>query len=446
MDTLPLPRRPDLAQYKKRAKELVIAARSADLNAVRAWAEAWLRALASALGTPITPFVEDSMHRAIDRVERRVRDTATERELSLADAQFLIASAHSFETWAAFVRHVEGLTRSDRETSNFEKAADAIVDGDLPMLEALVREHPELIRARSEREHHVTLLHYIAANGVEDFRQKTPPNAVAIARFLLEHGAEVDAGADTYGGNVWQTPMNLLVSSAHPDGAGLQAALAEVLLDFGAAVNGVANDESPIMTALDFGYGDTAETLERRGARVDNVVLAAALGRIDLVRHYVIDANTLAPNLPLIAPHWRHMPNDATVHLELALAWACKFARVDVANILLDRGVDPASADGYKMTALHWAAANGCTDLVKRLIAAKVPLEVENVWQGTVLDSTAHFAMHMPVEGADYGAIFQLLIDAGADVSVLAPYPAGNKPLDDVRRRHRVPIPAALQC
>ena len=59
-----------------------------------------------------------------------------------------------------------------------------------------------------------------AANGVEDYRQKTPPNAIEIARALLEAGAEVDALAETYGGGRGQTTMNLLVSSAHPDIAG----------------------------------------------------------------------------------------------------------------------------------------------------------------------------------------------------------------------------------
>ena len=45
-----------------------------------------------------------------------------------------------------------------------------------------------------------TLLHYVAANGVEGYRQLTPPNAVAIADALLDAGADVDALADMYGG------------------------------------------------------------------------------------------------------------------------------------------------------------------------------------------------------------------------------------------------------
>ena len=259
--------------------------------------------------------------------------------------------------------------------------------------------------------------------------------------FFSNRARIVDAGADTYGDDAWQTTMNLLVSSTHPHDAGLQGALVDVLVDFGAAVNGVKDDESPILTALEFGYIRAADTLANRGARIDTVLVAAALGRLDLVKQFVVDARTLAPNVPLVAPAWRHMPDEAEAHIKLALAYACKFARSDVALFLLDRGVDPTAADGYQMTALHWAAANGCMDVVKRLLAEGAPLEVENTWGGTVLNSTAHFALYIPVDGVDYAAVFKLLIDAGADVSVLASNPAGNKAIDDVRRSHGIPNP-----
>src|SRR4029453_18536876 len=172
---------------------------------------------------------------------------------TLADAQYLIADAHGFETWAVFAHHLEVLgKKGEGWEDDFENAADAVVNGDLETLRSLVQRTPELIRAHSTRIHHATLLHYVAANGVEDFRQKTPPNAVAIARFLLEAGAEVDALADTYGSDWWQTTMNLLVSSTHPADAGLQPALVDVLVDHGAAVHGPEGDGSPLMTALAF--------------------------------------------------------------------------------------------------------------------------------------------------------------------------------------------------
>ncbi len=294
-------------------------------------------------------------------------------------------------------------------------------------LETLIREHPALVHARSKRVHNATLLHYVAANGVEDFRQKTPPNAVAVARCLLEAGAEVDARANTYSESAWETTLNLLVSSAHPAGAGLQSVLVETLLDFGAAINGLADDESPMMTALDFNYLDAAETLARRGARVDNVVTAAALGRLDLVQRFVIGRNQIAPGVPLLAPPWlrRPLPPEPKAHIEYTFVWACKFARADVAGWLLTMDPDPAATDGYEMTALHWAGANGMTATIGELLRRHAPLEAENTWGGTVLNSTLHFAVYQPVAGVNYAAVIDTLLSAGADVTVVD-YPTGR--------------------
>ncbi|HYR30107.1 MAG TPA: ankyrin repeat domain-containing protein, partial [Thermoanaerobaculia bacterium] len=169
--------------------------------------------------------------------------------------------------------------------SEFEQAVEAVIAGDEASLRALLASNPDLIRIRSERPHRATLLHYVAANGVEDERQITPPNAVAIARILLDAGAEVDAENDAYGGHC--TTMGLLVSSVHPARAGVQVALVDTLVDYGAAVDGVANDGSPLTTALAFHYIDAAEALVRRGARVDTLSTAAAMGREDLVREYL---------------------------------------------------------------------------------------------------------------------------------------------------------------
>ena len=44
-DALPLPPRPNLEQYKKRAKDLVKICKSADRDALRAWATEWIEAL-----------------------------------------------------------------------------------------------------------------------------------------------------------------------------------------------------------------------------------------------------------------------------------------------------------------------------------------------------------------------------------------------------------------
>jgi hypothetical protein len=442
MDTLPLPPRPDLEQYRKRAKALVAAANAGDPAAVKQWADDWLRALTKLLGVEITPFVQHSFDRAVEGIQKEVATRVTRAKsegatFALADAQHLIAQAHSYDTWADFTREIEGL-RSDAGKSAFERAADAVVDGDMAGLDELLEKDPGLVRQHSTRKHHATLLHYVAANGVEDFRQKTPPNAVEMAQCLIGAGAEVDALADTYGGGTYQTTMNLLVSSTHPAEAGLQSKLVEVLLDHGAAIDGLAKDSSPILTALAFGYRDAADTLARRGAAINHVVVAAAVGRLDLAREWVVDAQTLTTaHGPYTGPYWVHIPDDAKGQIEMALVWACKFGRADVAKFLLDRGVDPASKDNDGMTALHWASARGLLDIMELLMAAKAPLEVRNTWGGTVLDSTAWFAGNAPMPGADYPRVIERLLEAGANAREVYPPRTGIAAIDTILNEYR---------
>ena len=439
MDTLALPPRPDLEQYKRRAKELVKACRSRDPGAVRAWASDWLDTLVRLHGVVMTPFVRHSYDRAIEQIEMEVRARLASGDgasCTLIDAQRLIARAHGFASWPKFVTHIQAITtRPGPEIREFETAVDAVVDGDLAVLTSLLRANRSLIRERSTREHRATPLHYVAANGVEDFRQRTPANAVDVARVLLEAGAEVDALAETYGGGSVQTTMNLLVSSAHPAAAGVQSALVEILLDFGAAIDGVGNDSSPLITALAFGYLGAAETLVRRGAAVNQVITAAAMGRDDLIDAYVGDGGTLRPGVRLLPTRWPRLGTDPAAHLAKALLWAATFGRSAVLELLLRRGVDPAVTDDDRMTALHCAAGAGHLDVVELLLKHGAPLEVENIWGGTVLNSTLHFAFNDPAEGVDYVPIIEALLEAGADVSVVNSFfPTGNAPIDAVLR------------
>ena len=438
MDVLPLPPRPNLSQYEQRAKELVVAAGSADPGAVHSWAADWLEALAGLLGVSITPFVRHSFDRAVAAIEDSVRKAP--RPFALADAQYLIARAHGFESWLAFAAAVEPPVETDPVRHDFEAAADAVVNGDLATLEYMLRRNPDLAHARSFRVHRATLLHYVAANGVEDFRQKTPPNALAVARCLLEAGAEVDGLANTYGGDKYQTTMNLLVSSTHPAEKGLQAPLVHLLLDFGAAINGLEDDGSPLVTALAFGYLESADALAERGARVDNVITAAAAGRLDLVRNFVVDPATLRAGVPVQGPLWFIWPEGARAQIELALVWACRFGRGPVAKHLLDLGVDPGARDRDSMTALHWAAAGRCLDLVRLLIGRGAPLEVRNTWGGTVLDSTVYFAVNQPLttpcSSEGYPAVMEALLAAGAEPGEVTPFPTGDRELDGVLRRY----------
>src|SRR5437879_2754017 len=144
-------------------------------------------------------------------------------ELALADAQAVVAHEYSFENWMDLAAFTETVTR-DGPVTRFEAAVEAVIAGDVAALRAMLRERPELVRARSMRRHHATLLHYVAANGVEGGRQKTPANALEVARVLLEAGAEVDALADMYDQQC--ATMSMLVPSCPPAKAGFQERLA----------------------------------------------------------------------------------------------------------------------------------------------------------------------------------------------------------------------------
>jgi hypothetical protein len=87
------------------------------------------------------------------------------------------------------------------------------------------------------------------------------------------------------------------------------------------------------------------------------------------------------------------------------------------------------------MTALHWASASGALDVMSWLLERGTPLEVRNTWGGTVLDSTVYFAMHQPMRGADYPAVIEALVAAGADVREVSPFPTGIDEIDAILRR-----------
>ena len=80
-------------------------------------------------------------------------------------------------------------------------------------------------------------------------------------------------------------------------------------------------------------------------------------------------------------------------------------------------------------------AAARASDAKFTLLQHGAPLEVKNKWDGTVLDSTMHFAVFQPVRGVHYLETVEALIAGGADVRVITPYPRENKFVDELLRR-----------
>ena len=195
--------------------------------------------------------------------------------------------------------------------------------------------------------HHQTLLHHVAANGIEVERQlQSPANAVDVLRFLIERGADPDAACDSYRGGSGATTMCLLVSSAGPAAAGVQAALVEVLCESGARVHGLDDDGLPLWTAVSFGYTAAAEALARCGARVDNLRFAAALGDLDAVRGYFKADGALRDDVPPLERIGTHGPKLAPDQIiEYALIWAAAHDRRKVVEYLLTKNPDPGATE-----------------------------------------------------------------------------------------------------
>jgi hypothetical protein len=91
--------------------------------------------------------------------------------LDLETARLAVAKDHWYLNWSDALAHGD-----EKVDTRFEAAADAIHEGALGALGRLLDEEPALVRMRSPFPHRQTLLHHVAANGIEVERQlRSPP-------------------------------------------------------------------------------------------------------------------------------------------------------------------------------------------------------------------------------------------------------------------------------
>jgi len=402
-DALPLPPRPNFEQYKKLARDFQRACKSSDAGAIRDWAAQWAENIARLQGLEITTELQKRIGFEAERMERRWHKFKQQNERAarcrLADAQFFVARGHGFASWPKFARHLDSLGRANSPVSNFEAAVDAIITGDLRELKKLLADNPDLVRARSTREHRSTLLHYVSANGVEDFRQKTPKNIVEITKLLLDAGADVNAESDAYGGR--STTLGLTATSWHPQAAGVQLPLMELLIENGAIIDG-PDGGSAVNGCLHNGRGAAAEFFASHGAMLD-LEAAAGVGRLDLVKGFFNDDGTLNP------PATSEQMKDG-------FAWACEFGRTSVVEFLLGRAMQiDAKLKHNGQTGLHWAALGGHLDTVKLLLERGAPVDAKDEsFDGTPLQWAMYGWGDPGGESGQYYEVVALLARAGA--------------------------------
>jgi ankyrin repeat protein len=217
------------------------------------------------------------------------------------------------------------------------RVTEVIRTGDAAALQALLREHPALATARiGDREAGSrTLLHLVT-----DWPGHVPEAAAKIAA-LVAAGADVNA---RFTGPHTETPLHWAASADDIEALdALLGAGADIDAD-GAVIGG----GTPIADAVAFGQWKAARRLLERGART-NLWQAAALGLLDRVR------DDLA-----------HTP-PAREDLDNALWCAAHGGRRETAELLLERGADPAWVGHDNLTAAQAAERSGAHELAARL-------------------------------------------------------------------------------
>jgi hypothetical protein len=139
MEAGPLPQRPSLEQYKKQAKDLLKACKSADATAIRAWAEEWFEGCgdewveteARLRGIEVAQELRAVVEReVVDHTEKSIRTSKLSGpHPRLAEAQLFIARGHGFESWPKFTKQIRAFQTEDSQHAKFEAAADPIVSG-----------------------------------------------------------------------------------------------------------------------------------------------------------------------------------------------------------------------------------------------------------------------------------------------------------------------------
>ena len=251
--------------------------------------------------------------------------------------------------------------------AKFRPAVKAIQSGDLDKLEALIAADPTLATSRSSTSH-PTLLQCLALEA------KHAPINVAMANVLINGGADVNEP---------------LVAAA----SGNNRAVAEVLLDRGAVIDGVGS-WSPLEEALYWNSQDVLTLLLERGARIRNLRTAAGLGRIEIIESYFDSEDQLKPEAGKINWPWgsldeiersnqpaagkrslvarvKSWSQDRQGIINNAFVYACMHGHCDAAKFLLGRGAEINSIPGgfdFAGSGLHYAALNGHRDMVEFLL------------------------------------------------------------------------------
>lgn len=218
---------------------------------------------------------------------------------------------------------------------------DAVIDGNLEKVKALLKENPDLVFSRDRDDRDATPLHDAAFYGWKD-----------VAALLLANHADANV-RDTYG----ETPLHYAASS------GRRGAV-KLLLANHADINAKNEDGwTPLHFALLWGRKDMMELLLANKAEA-SIQEAAAGGDLGKVKALLRDR----PALVFSKDHRARTP----------LHYAAVFDRKDVAEFLLANHADVDARDDNGQTPLHRAARFGHKDVAELLLADKADVNARD--------------------------------------------------------------------
>lgn len=349
MPTRRLPANPSISRFEAQAQELLDGHQAKQLDALQRLRE-------------FSPGLRDSSDSAI-----------AAKSLGPEDARLAVAREYGFPSWERLAAFVDDPHREDLQRPHHERITDpdfaravALIDaGDPDGLRAHLRAHPQIAKQRLAFEgwnyfRNPALLEFTAGNPGRNAR--IPENTAELARIILDAGGSDDRASvdDTLG---------LAASSSVARESGVQAALVDLLCDYGADMR---KAHYPAALYAEF---DAVQRLVDCGLPVD-VLVATELGRLDAVRATAADA-------------------DATT-LQKALALAAQFGHTEILRALLDAGADPnryAPVGGHShATPLHQAALGGHLDVVRLLVERGARTDIRDIHHGDT-----------PLEWARYG-------------------------------------------
>jgi len=466
---------------------------------------------------------------AIERVRALHPKPPAPENFVLSDAQLVIARGYGFAGWPHMKRKIESLTKSPAEL--FKGAVEA---GDVDHVRQLLQSHPDLVSMVNEpifgfkspavhvARTNLELLDLLLAHGADlnartswekgsfgVLEQVNPDEAAP----LIARGAKIDIWAAANLGMMAELVALIagdpsLVHAKGGDGKrplhfARTIQIARFLLEHGAEIDALDDDHDS--TPAQHLIGDRPEVagfLVAEGARSD-LLLAAALGDVALVRRHLDDPGVVAMRVdqdwfPMIdtAPNGGHIYQWTLGFHVSAFDVARKRGHAEVLDLLLkgagplDRLLDAlwcgddarADADlaadpqlvarapqkalhqvadaarnnnlpavramlrcGFPVTALsqhgatplHWAAFHGNADMVEDVLRYNPPIDAQDrQFQGSTMGWLIHGALNP--WGSSTGRHHEcahLLLCAGAQVDV-ASLPTGHDALDRVLREH----------